>query len=87
MAQAAASQLTRLGWDLCTPPRTPEKAFQMPSGCICLKGLQAGTLANAHYAPVPAHAWPQIHGSDFSFTRTSGPRAPFPQISQDLIQI
>lgn len=56
----------------------------MPFGCICLESLQAGTLANAYSAPVPAHAWPQIHSSDFSFTPTYGPRAPFPQMSQGL---
>lgn len=64
--QPTASQLTRLGWDLCIPPRTPGKASQMALGCICLVGFQAGTVANAHCALGPAHAWPQIHCSDLA---------------------
>lgn len=44
-------------WLGCVPPGTPGKASQMPFGCICLEGLWAETLANAHCAPVPARAW------------------------------
>lgn len=83
-AQFPAAQLTRLGWNPCIPPMTPGKAFQMLFGCNCLEGLWAGTLANAHYATVPARASPQIHASDFRPTPTYVPGTPYPQISQDL---
>lgn len=46
------------------PPGTPGKASQMPFGCICLEGLWAETLANAHCAPVPARAWHRVHSND-----------------------